>query len=759
MGQNQSKEEFSRELQMRMNSTRAFRASWLKKEGAMKFWKEDKENDAVYSVYLKKVRYRHSVPSIVEEGTAEQNSGLEWETVKVQMIKAASVERLVENLPLALQEMDSSYINVFFCTYQTFTNQMEVLQILLDRFKKHQIGNMSKEDTQKNIRSVILMWLDENLDDFREHPDYPCLSRLQEFAGEVFDLELGERARRRVEFFKEEAKEAEASNQLSFQASMCDEVDGVMMDNMFLDIKNVDSLLLAQQLTCMDADLFRKVNLQHCLGGMWSQRDKTKTSFNDVASVKATVTQFNDVCNRVMTTVIEDKTLRSHDRAAIIKKWIEVAQVCREMKNFSSAKAIIAGLQTHPVHRLRKVWNAVPRAHVLLFEDLASIFMDDNNFEMSRELLVKEGTAKFACVDSPRISRKPILNLVRRLSNEKASGQRRESARMHGTVPYLGTFLTDLIKIDVAYPDTIGDGLVNFEKKRKEFEVIAQIKLLQNAAKNYRIQLVPEFVDWFNNMNVMTYAECCEVSDEISGFTPTSQSPMFNTPDRKGSAFRRFFSYTAEDTTKSHRSSSSLSSTSSTGSAGSAETPLLEDGMSFSSESSPATSVNGGENLPLRRGEIRKTTGGVKEREKLISASYSMTDLTQLIVPEKHKTPETFPSASCRIIRISLEGSECNVYKSIVITQQEHTPSVIKTAAEKYSLPAEENLSEFMLVQSLPMGELNIPDNANVYYAMNANVEPNFMLKRKPPPGAVIKRNITKSRRTRMSWIRDGHDS
>ena len=45
-----------------------------------------------------------------------------------------------------------------------------------------------------------------------------------------------------------------------------------------------------------------------------------------------------------------------------------------------------------------------------------------------------------------------------------------------------------------------------------------------------------------------------------------------------------------------------------------------------------------------------------------------MTDLTQLIVPERHKTPEPFPSASCRIIRVSLEGSECNVYKSIVVS-------------------------------------------------------------------------------------------
>ena len=45
----------------------------------------------------------------------------------------------------------------------------------------------------------------------------------------------------------------------------------------------------------------------------------------------------------------------------------------------------------------------------------------------------------------------------------------------HGTIPYLGTFLTDLTMIDTAIPDTIDETLINFDKKRKEFEVLAQV--------------------------------------------------------------------------------------------------------------------------------------------------------------------------------------------------------------------------------------------------------------------------------------------
>ena len=49
------------------------------------------------------------------------------------------------------------------------------------------------------------MWLDENVDDFKQPPNYPCLCLLQEFAHGIYDLEMAERARRRMEFFKEDA--------------------------------------------------------------------------------------------------------------------------------------------------------------------------------------------------------------------------------------------------------------------------------------------------------------------------------------------------------------------------------------------------------------------------------------------------------------------------------------------------------------------------------------------------------------------------
>jgi len=71
---------------------------------------------------------------------------------------------------------------------------------------------------------------------------------------------------------------------------------------------------------------------------------------------------------------------------------------------------------------------------------------------------------------------------------------------VQGTVPYLGTFLTDLMMIDAAFRDTTDGGLINFDKRRREFEVLTQIKLFQSAASMYHIVPDRQFADWFDRL-------------------------------------------------------------------------------------------------------------------------------------------------------------------------------------------------------------------------------------------------------------------
>lgn len=213
-----------------------------------------------------------------------------------------------------------------------------------------------------------------------------------------------------------------------------------------------------------------------CLGAVWSRRDKTRS--HEAATVLATVNQFNAVSFRVISSILFDPHLKSVDRAQIITAWIDIAQELRVLKNFSSLKSIISGLQSNPVYRLAKTWQSVPKEKIELFDELARIFSEENNQWAQRELLMREGTAKFA--DTVGENDRQLQKLFQKQNNNAANIS-------FGTIPYLGTFLTDLTMIDTAIPDTIGDGLINFDKRRKEFEVLAQIKLLQGAANAYQL--------------------------------------------------------------------------------------------------------------------------------------------------------------------------------------------------------------------------------------------------------------------------------
>ncbi|KAM5299151.1 ral guanine nucleotide dissociation stimulator isoform 3-T3 [Ctenodactylus gundi] len=495
--------------------------------------------------------------------------------------------------------------------------------------------------------------------------------------------------------------------------------------------------LVAEQFTLMDAELFKKVVPYHCLGSIWSQRDK-KGKEHLAPTIRATVTQFNNVANCVITTCLGDRSMKAPDRARVVEHWIEVAQECRVLKNFSSLYAILSALQSNAIHRLKKTWEEVSRDSLRIFQKLSEIFSDENNYSLSRELLIKEGTSKFATLE---------------MNPRRTQRRPKETGVIQGTVPYLGTFLTDLVMLDTAMKDYLYGRLINFEKRRKEFEVIAQIKLLQSACNNYSITPEEHFGAWFRALERLSEAQSYSLSCELE---PPSESASNTLRTKKNTAIVKRWSDRQAPSTELNTSGSShsrscdqlrcgpylssgdLADALSVHSAGSSSSDVEEINMSFVPESPDGQEKKFWESASQSSPE----TSGISSASSSTSSSSAST--TPVATTRTHKRSVSgvcgYSSSlplynqqvgDCCIIRVSLDVDNGNMYKSILVTSQDKAPTVIRKAMDKHNLDEEEP-EDYELVQIISDDrKLKIPEKANVFYAMNSAANYDFILRKR----------------------------
>ncbi|XP_076784464.1 ral guanine nucleotide dissociation stimulator isoform X6 [Arvicanthis niloticus] len=759
---------------------------------------EELINGVIYSISLRKVQLHQGATKGQRWLGCENESALNlYETCKVRTVKAGTLEKLVEHLVPAFQGSDLSYVTVFLCTYRAFTTTQQVLDLLFKRYGRCDALTASSrygcilpyssedggpQDQLKNaISSILGTWLDQYSEDFCQPPDFPCLKQLVAYVRlNMPDSDLERRARLLLAQLEDlEPSEVEpealspapvlslkpasqlepapallltpsravpptpvrepvtapvpvlASSPVVTPASelepapepplepepslaLAPELDPAVSQSLEsapvptpalepswpsseatengLDEKPHLLLfppdLVAEQFTLMDAELFKKVVPYHCLGSIWSQRDK-KGKEHLAPTIRATVTQFNNVANCVITTCLGDQSMKAPDRARVVEHWIEVARECRVLKNFSSLYAILSALQSNAIHRLKKTWEEVSRDSFRVFQKLSEIFSDENNYSLSRELLIKEGTSKFATLE---------------MNPRRAQRRQKETGVIQGTVPYLGTFLTDLVMLDTAMKDYLYGRLINFEKRRKEFEVIAQIKLLQSACNNYSIAPEGHFRAWFRAMDRLSEAESYNLSCELE---PPSESASNTLRSKKSTAIVKRWSDRQAPTTE----------LSTSGSAHSKSCDQLRCSPYLGS-------------------------GDITDALSVHSAGSSSSDveeITMSFVPESPDGQEK-KVGDCCIIRVSLDVDNGNMYKSILVTSQDKAPTVIRKAMDKHNLDEDEP-EAYELVQMISEDhKLKIPENANVFYAMNSTANYDFILKKRTfTKGAKVK--------------------
>ncbi|XP_044850310.1 ral guanine nucleotide dissociation stimulator-like 3 isoform X5 [Mauremys mutica] len=664
-------------------------------------WGEEVEDGAIYSVTLQRVRAEpaaHGGPCPLA-GAGPPCPFVQYRTCKLRRLRAGTLPQLVRGLVSASAESDPGYLPSFLATYRAFATPGRVLELLLP------LGPDSA------VLQVLELWLRDHPEDFREPPQHPSLRQLHGYLRQAAPGSEGcARAEGLLQSFQEEPGDEQAEPEscespgdgpLVLGGEGGPEGCGESPDLLSFSVEEV-----AEQLTLMDIELFMQVRPFHCLGCVWSQRDREGAA----PSVRATVAQFNAVTSCVVASVLGDVQLRAPQRARLLEKWVAIAQHCCVLRNFSSLRAVISALQSSPVHRLKRTWAAVSRDTMGIFRKLSQIFSDDKNHLSCREILLQGDAAQGVPegAPSPRVARK---------ATQKLNPPEKPAAPPPGTVPYLGTFLTDLVMLDTALPDFLEGGLINFEKRRKEAEILLRIQQLQASCRGYALRPNPPVLAAFQRHGRLAEEQSYRVSRLIE--PPADSCP--NSPRVKRSLSKRFSSLLLGAEALPPRLPSAKGSISPAGTGSSCE---ADEGPS-----APCFPEVGG---PLGKSllELPVSTCPPEEPPSPLARCPGSPLYNQ-------------QGADSCIVRVSVDNAHGNLYRSILLTSQDKTPAVVLRGLQKHGLDGTPP-GAFQLLQLLGGGrELLIPDGANAFYAMNPAANFDFVLRRKGPPSPRLPRPTT----------------
>ncbi|XP_072402937.1 ras-specific guanine nucleotide-releasing factor 1-like isoform X1 [Diabrotica undecimpunctata] len=248
-------------------------------------------------------------------------------------------------------------------------------------------------------------------------------------------------------------------------------------------IETLSALEIAEQLTCIDHQIFINISSEELLGQAWMKLDKEKRAPHILMMTK----RFNDVSRLVASEILRRKSIAA--RVSTIEKWAAVADIARCLHNFNGVLQICSAFTNTSIFRLKKTWEKVSKTAKHTIEKLQTVVSSDGRFRSLRDALHR--------CDPP-------------------------------CIPYLGMYLTDLSFIEEGTPNFTSDGLLNFSKMRMIAHVIREIRHFQQTP--YNIELIQKVANYLLDTSlIMDDEELYNTSLELEPRTPRLVSQLSTT--------------------------------------------------------------------------------------------------------------------------------------------------------------------------------------------------------------------------------------
>lgn len=158
-----------------------------------------------------------------------------------------------------------------------------------------------------------------------------------------------------------------------------DKNDGKFM----LDIFSFSSKEIATELTRISNYLFSKITPKEFFKGLFTKKDKEKTSPN----ICKVVDRFNTLSFWVIEEVLSYDY--ASDRAKVIEKFIHIANELKTLNNYNDCMSIVSALGQMIITKLNKSWKKVSSKNMTLLHKIKKLLNFQNNYKNIRDEIAK----------------------------------------------------------------------------------------------------------------------------------------------------------------------------------------------------------------------------------------------------------------------------------------------------------------------------------------------------------------------------------
>ncbi|KAG2229907.1 hypothetical protein INT48_008282 [Thamnidium elegans] len=229
----------------------------------------------------------------------------------------------------------------------------------------------------------------------------------------------------------------------------------------------------AEQFTCIEAELFRKIQPRDFLRHLWIQKKKQHHNKNPVL---ASIEHFNFISAWIASLVVNQPLLER--RVVLFEICLQIAVELKRLNNFNTLMAVLAGVNNAAVLRLKRTRELTRVKNKALYEEFLAL-----------ELLMS--------------SERSFSNYRSTLKQTELPG-----------IPYLGIHQQDLVSLGEANKDHKMDGKVHWNKFRLMGESILEMMRFQYPTYHL-LESNPFLLYFIGHQTVSTEDELYEKSKEI----------------------------------------------------------------------------------------------------------------------------------------------------------------------------------------------------------------------------------------------------